>query len=57
MGRQIPASYSTSFPESHGIFFTYLTIDNYKEFEFPDDSYLKKDGQITMNIDDNRITY
>ena len=36
-------------------FFTYLTIDNYKEFEFPDDSYLKKDGQITMNIDDNRM--
>ncbi len=36
-------------------FFTYLTIDNYKEFEFPDDSYLKKEGQITMNIDDNRM--
>ena len=36
-------------------YFTYLTIDNYRNEEFPDDSYLKKDGQITMNIDDNRM--
>ena len=35
--------------------FTYLTIDNYKEINFPDDSYLKNDGMITMNIDDNRV--
>ena len=34
--------------------FEYLTIDNYKNIEYPDDSYLKKDGGITMNIDDNR---
>ena len=26
LGRQIPASYSTSFPESHAVFFIYLTI-------------------------------
>ena len=38
-------------PES----FTYLTIDNYKDIEYPDDSYLQKDGVITMNIDDNRM--
>ena len=36
-------------------YFTYLTIDNYRNEEFPDDSYLKKDGLITMNIDDNRM--
>ena len=35
--------------------FTYLTIDNYKEINFPDDSYLKNDGMVTMNIDDNRM--
>lgn len=35
--------------------FTYLTIDNYREADFPDDSYLERDGLITMNIDDNRI--
>ena len=41
----------TTDPES----FTYLTIDNYKDIEYPDDSYLQKDGVITMNIDDNRM--
>ena len=35
--------------------FTYLTIDDYKNVEFPDDSYLQIDGMITMNIDDNRM--
>ena len=35
--------------------FTYLTIDNYKNVEYPDDSYLQIDGMITMNIDDNRM--
>ena len=34
--------------------FEYLTIDNYKTINYPDDSYLKKDGGITMSIDDNR---
>ena len=41
----------TTDPES----FTYLTIDNYKDIEYPDDSYLQKDGVITMNSDDNRM--
>ena len=35
--------------------FTYLTIDDYKNVEYPDDSYLQIDGMITMNIDDNRM--
>ena len=35
--------------------FTYLTIDDYKNIEYPDDSYLQRDGMITMNIDDNRM--
>ena len=35
--------------------FTYLTIDDYKNIEYPDDSYLQIDGMITMNIDDNRM--
>ena len=35
--------------------FQYLTIDNYKETKFPDKSYLKIDGIISMNIDDNRM--
>ena len=35
--------------------FNYITIDDYKDVEFPDDSYLQKDGFITMNIDDNRM--
>ena len=35
--------------------FTYLTIDDYKNLEYPDDSYLQIDGMITMNIDDNRM--
>ena len=35
--------------------FTYLTLDDYKDAEFPDDSYLQRDGIITMNIDDNRM--
>ena len=35
--------------------FTYLTIDNYKNVEYPDDSYLQIEGMITMNIDDNRM--
>ena len=45
------SEFITKEPES----FDYITIDNYKSIEFPDDSYLKKDGQITMNIDDNRM--
>ena len=35
--------------------FTYLTIDDYKNVKYPDDSYLQIDGMITMNIDDNRM--
>ena len=35
--------------------FTYLTIDDYKNIKYPDDSYLQIDGMITMNIDDNRM--
>ena len=35
--------------------FTYLTIDDYKNIEYPDDSYLQIDGMITMNIDDKRM--
>ena len=45
------SEFFTKEPES----FDYITIDNYKSIEFPDDSYLKNEGQITMNIDDNRM--
>ncbi len=45
------SEFITKEPES----FDYITIDNYKSIEFPDDSYLKNEGQITMNIDDNRM--
>jgi serine/threonine protein kinase len=32
-----------------------LTIDNYKNEIYPQGDYLKVDGKITMNIDDNRM--
>jgi serine/threonine protein kinase len=35
-------------------YFTYLTIDNYKDAKFPKGDYLKVEGKITMNINDNR---
>ena len=36
-------------------FLTKLTIDNYKNEKYPEGDYLKVDGKITMNIDDNRM--
>ena len=35
-------------------FFTYMTIDNYKNAKYPKGDYLKTEGIITMNIKDNR---
>lgn len=35
-------------------YFTYMTIDNYKEAKYPKGDYLKNEGKITMNINDNR---
>ena len=32
-----------------------LNIDNYKNEKYPEGDYLKIDGKITMNIDDNRM--
>ena len=36
-------------------YFTYMTIDNYKNAKYPKGDYLKTDGKITMNINDNRM--
>ena len=35
-------------------YFTYLDIKNYKEANYPEGDYLKTEGKITMNINDNR---
>ena len=35
-------------------YFTYMTIDNYKNAKYPKGDYLKTEGKITMNINDNR---
>ena len=35
-------------------YFTYLDIKNYKEANYPKGDYLKTEGIITMNINDNR---
>ena len=35
-------------------YFTYMTIDNYKDAKYPKGDYLKTEGIITMNINDNR---
>ena len=36
-------------------YFKKLTLDNYKNEKYPEGDYLKNDGKITMNIDDNGI--
>ena len=35
-------------------YFTYMNIDNYKEAKYPKGNYLKTEGKLTMNINDNR---
>ena len=34
--------------------FTYITLDDYKKIKYPEGDYLKTEGKITMNINDNR---
>ena len=35
-------------------YFTYMNIDNYKKAKYPKGNYLKTEGKLTMNINDNR---